>query len=161
MNGSALAPGLLFASLGLLLSFGASARVIVSSIISTLAVVLVISALPVDFGSPEAALTGCWIGVVATAACMHLRRPIGYRIAVPLCVNGGFWAALTMTASGKPIALVPDILWVLLALPGFRLVRRGNGIIVKVVGSWLAAAAVLSLGLNMTPTLGYEPDHME
>ena len=161
MNGSALAPGLLFASLGLLLSFSASRRVIVSSIISTLAITLVATALPIGFGSPEAALTGCWIGVIAAAACMHLRRPIGYRVAVPLCVNGGLWAALTIALSGKPIALVPDILWVLLAFPGTRLVSRGNGIIIKVVGTWLAVAAVLSLGLNMTATLGYEPDHME
>lgn len=161
MNGSALAPGLLFASLGLVLSFGASRRVIMSSIAAMLASALAAGAIAVGSGDPAAVLIACWISVLAAVACMHLPRPLGHRIAVPLCANGGLWAGLALGASGDRLALVPALLWAALCVPGAWLVRGGRGIVVKVAGSWLAAAAVLSLGLNMTPTLGYEADHIE
>lgn len=51
--------------------------------------------------------------------------------------------------------------WILLGLPGAWLVARKRGIFVKVAGSWLAAAAILGLGLGTVATLGNEPDHME
>jgi len=161
MNGSALAPGLLFASLGLFLSFGASRRVMMFSLAAMLAAALVAGVTPVGPQNLPEVLIGCWISLFAAVVCAYLPAPVGYRIAVPLCVNGGLWAGLALAASGDRLALVPAVLWAGLCVPGAWLVRGGRGIVVKVAGSWLAAAAILSLGLNMTPTLGYEPDHRE
>ncbi len=161
MNGSAIAPGLLFASLALALSFGASNRVIAISVVVLIATALAAGTSRIGSGFAGPVLAGCWISVPATVGCMFLSRPLGARITVPLCVNGGLWGGLAAAASARPIDLVPALFWVLLCLPATWLVARGQGIAIKVAGSWLAAAAVLSLGLNMTSTLGYQPDHME
>lgn len=169
MNGAALAPGLLFASLGLLLSFGGSRRSVAAGAI--LAIVAAIlggmsgpaANLAANFAASliETAVIGCWIGVVANVACMMVPRFAQRRLVLPLCVNAGLWAGLAAAASGSPADLIPAIAWMLLCVPGGWLVARGGGIALKIAGSWLAAAAILSLGLNMTPTLGYEPDHRE
>lgn len=159
MNGSAIAPGVLFASLGLALAFSASRRVLALGLAAVIAVAIGVVALAPRLVGPVPALAGCWIGVIAAAACIYLPRPVGLRLALPLCINGSLWAGLTIAGAGEPIRLATSLPWVLLCVPGAWLVERGHGIVVKVGGSWLAAAAVLSLGLNMVPTLGYEPDH--
>lgn len=161
MNGATLAPGLAFAAIGLALSFGRSRRVIASGCLVLLASALVAAAVGAGPDFADVAVLGCWISVMAAVACMYLPHPLGYRIAVPICVNAGIWAGLTTAASGRAFDVALALSWALLCWPGLWLVARGQGIVVKVAGSWLAAAAILSLGLNMTPTLGYEPDHME
>ena len=161
MNGSAFAPGLLFASLGLALAFSASRRIMATGLAATIAVATMAVALAPRFAEQTPVLAGCWIGVLAAAACMYWRRPIGARAALPLCANGGLWAGLTIAGTGEPVGLATSLPWALSCVPAARLVERGHGIVVKVGGSWLAAAAVLSLGLLTVPTLGFEPDHRE
>ena len=157
MNGGALAPGLLLASLGLTLSFAASKRVAASGLLLLLATALAAANLASGSSLGDLAAAGCWIGVLANAICMHLKRPLGYVVAAALCI----WAGLTIATSGQFSELVPALPWALLCLPGAWLVSNGRAVVVKVAGSWLAAVAILSLGLNMVPTLGFEPDHMK
>lgn len=159
MNGSAIAPGMLFASLGLALAFSASRRVLTLSLSGATAVAVATVAVSPTSAGPAPALTGCWISVLVAAACVYLPRQIGTRLALPICVNGSFWAGLTIAGAGEPLWLATSLPWLLLCVPGTWLVERGQAIVVRVGGSWLAAAAALSLGLNMVPTLGYEPDH--
>lgn len=159
MNG-ALAPALLCATVGLMLSFGASRRAVWSGVVATIAAAILASALPVAPDFQDSASTGCWIGVAVAAACMHLPRPFGLGTAVALGLAGGAWTGITVAAAGRPVAIAAAIL-VVIALPGASLVASSRGLFVKVAGSWLAAAAVLSLGLGMVPTLGSAPDHRE
>jgi hypothetical protein len=41
------------------------------------------------------------------------------------------------------------------------IVARKWGIGIKVACSWLIAIAALEIGLNLVPTPGYKPDHMD
>lgn len=161
MNGAGLAPALLIAAAGLALSFAASGRTRlwgVGALLATAAAVVWLK-LPETFSGP--ALLGCWISIVAAALAVHLPRGLGPSLCVALGMNAGVWAGLVAGASGGLGTLAPALPLALLCLPGGWLVARRWGIAVKVVLSWLAAAAVLSIGLGMTPTLGYEPDHRE
>lgn len=157
MNESVFAPALLCATIGLMLSFAESRVAIRSGVAATLAAAFIATLLPFGDAYRGIATTGCWVGVAVAAACMHLPRPLGRGAAIGLGVAGGASAGL---ASGEPLAS----LWaasVLTALPGAWFVAKGRGLFVKVVGSWLAAAALLSLGLGMVETLGNTPDHRE
>lgn len=161
MNGDVFAPAMLFASLGLVLAFSASRRALAVDLAFMTAFAAAAIPLAHGFANRVPTAVGCWIGVLAAAACLYLPRPIGARIARPLCASGGLWAGATIAGTGEPIGLAMSLPWVLLCVPGTWLVERGHGVVVKVVGSWLAAAAVLSLGLHSVPTLGFEPDHRE
>lgn len=161
MNGAALAPSLLFAALGLVLSFASSHRVIVWSLAAAVAAAGVAVAGPIDGTMIDALLVGCWISIIVTVFGVYLPRPPGMAITLSLSINAGVWAGLTVATSTSPSAIVPALGLALLCLPGAWLVRRDRGIAIKVAGSWLAAAAVLSLGLGTVSTLGYEPDHRE
>ena len=160
MNGAELAPGLLCAATGLALAFASTRRLLALGLAVLLASVLATSWTGVGAGMLETALAGCWISILGAALCVHLPRPLGAVAVLTLCCVGGVWAGLVVAAAGRPTILAASLPWALLCLPGASLVARGGGVAVKVVLSWLAAVAVLSLGLGMTPTLGYEPDHM-
>jgi hypothetical protein len=161
MSDGALAPALSIAAAGLALSFASSQRAQLWAVAALLASALAaaLPELPAAFAAP--ALVGCWFSVIAAAAAVHLRRGSGSGPALALAVNCGLWAGLVSGAEGGLSTLAPALPLALLCLPGGWLVARGRGIAVKVVLSWLAAAAVLSIGLGMAPTLGYEPDHRE
>ena len=160
MNGVELAPGVLFAATGLALSYAAHWRLLVLGLAVLLGAMFGAASLALGPAPIGAVLTACWIGVVGAALCVHLPARLGLAAVLALGLNAGVWGGLAVAAEGRPAVLVMTLPWTLLCLPGAVLVSRGRGVAVKVVLSWLAAAAVLSLGLNMTPTLGYEPDHM-
>lgn len=161
MNEGTLAPALLCATLGLTLSFSLSRRIVLAGVAASLTAAFVTAALPVGTAHAALAVKGCWLGVVAAVACMHLPRALGRGWVVALGLIAGSWAGATVAAAGQPFAIFAAAPWVLLCLPGTWLAANNRGIFVKVAGSWLAAAALLSLGLGMITTLGNEPDHME
>ena len=161
MNGSAIAPGLVIAAVALVLSFSSTKRVLGWGVAALVGSALVVAAAPIGPALAQPVLVGCWISVLAAAACVHLPRGSGPFVATILGLNGGIWAGLVVATSGQMADLRWALPWALLAFPGGWIVRRGWGLGIKVAVSWLAATAVLSLGLNMAPTLGYEPDHME
>lgn len=159
MNGESLAPGLVLAALGLALSDATSTRVFGAGVAALLASVIATALVPADPGLAEPALAACWLSVLVAAACVYLPDPLRLTGAVALCVSGGVWAGLVLASDGETSELSMALPWALTCLPGRWLAARGKGVVSKVVLSWLGAIAVLSLGLSMTPTLGYEPAH--
>lgn len=157
MNGALLAAGVLCAALGLVLAFAASRRALWSGLAVLAAASLLAAVAPVEGG--EAAVSACWGAVLAAAVFVHLPRK-GAAAIIGLCLVGGALAGLACGAEGRPQHLLAALPWALTAVPGAWLVATGRGLALKVGLSWLAAAAALSLGLHMTPTLGFEPDHM-
>ena len=161
MNGSGLAPALLMAATGLALSFASSKRALAWGLGALL--VAAAGAALVHPPQPLAgvSLAACWLSVVVLAASVHLPRGLGVAPSVLIGVNSGLWTGLVAGGAGGVPTLLAALPWSLLCVPGWWLVARRWGVAIKVVLSWLAAAAVLSIGLGLTPTLGYEPDHRE
>jgi hypothetical protein len=104
---------------------------------------------------------GLWLSVAATAALTIFSSVRQDLIAVPAAINAGLWAgalaAVSSTRSGLALALPLGLVFV----PGRWLAQKGYGIAVKVVASWIIAIAMLAFFVTLTPTAGYETDHME
>lgn len=160
MSGAAWAAGVLCAALGLALAFAGSARAVGAGLAALAGTAVLSSAVKADAALGELAVSACWAAVLGAAACVHLPRRPRVPVALALCVSGGTLCGLAVAGAGRPADLWGALPWALASLPGAWLVARGKGLILKVVLSWFAAAAALSLGLLMTPTLGFEPDHM-
>lgn len=157
----ALAIGLLLAALALAFAFTSTNRAAVAAFAALLGSAVLGWLSRIGPECAVAATTGCSIAVAAAAAFAYLPRRSGQWAAMVCGAGGGALAGLTLAASQQSLGASVVFLWLLLWLPARWLVARGQGIAVKVSLGWLAAAAVLSLGLNMAPTLGYEPEHME
>lgn len=127
-----------------------------------LAAALATSCLRVPPDWDDTVFLGCWVGVVAAAAAVHLPRGVGPRWAVPLSLNAGVWTGAVIAAAGMRSDLLKSLPLALLAYPGAWLVARKGSIIIKVMASWLIAVSVLALSLQWAPTTpGYKPDHMD
>jgi hypothetical protein len=151
---------LLFVALGLALAFAArSARV--ASLLALVATLAVFTFVPVPHAWLERVFLGCWIAVIATAACVHLRR-LGLFAALVLSVDAGIWASVVISLSGSRLDLLKALPCWLIIVPAAWVVRRYDSVPVKVVSSWVIAVAVLAITLQLLPvTPGYLPDHME
>lgn len=160
MNAGILPIALLFLAAALALSF-ASVRSAAAGVGATAAGALLLGLQP--FGSPELKwlFVGLWLSAIGTIGSIYLwaRMPLPMAIAVGL--NSGAWAGALAAGTSLRSQAVLAILILLLALPGHRLVRRGNGIVLKVVGGWVVAIATLAIFVSLTPTPGYKPDHMQ
>lgn len=160
MRGGALPPALLSAALGLALAYAPPrvryAGVLVLWIAAPLAAL--VSLAP---HWSEAVFLACWAGVILAAASVHVPRGLNPRLAIALAlVIAGLAGAVTAAAGTGPTLLLA-LPWVLLTIPAAWLIAHGRGIAVKIVSSWLIAIALLSAALPLTPTPGYEPDHLE
>jgi hypothetical protein len=110
----------------------------------------------------EGVFLGCWISVIATAACVHFVRGLKSWVALALSVNAGIWASAVVFLSGSRLDLLKALPCVLLFLPASWVVARYASIPVKVVSSWVIAVAILAAALQLLPvTPSYLPDHME
>ena len=159
MSGGAVAAGVLCAALGLLLGLTGSRRALWTGLGAVVLTAGPASLANLDPAAGEWAARACWAGALATAACAHLPGRVLPRLSLLLCLIGGGLAGAAASV-GTAYDIVAALPWALSALPGAWLTARGRGLVLKIVLSWLAAAAALSLGLLMTPTLGFEPDHM-
>ena len=160
MRGAILPDALLAAAFGFAASFsrpGVAAR----SAPVLIGVAVVTALLPIAGVNDDLAFTGCWLSVLATAALVHLKGGMGPILAMAVAVNDGVWAGLVTHLSEGSVALALALPAVLTVVPGRLLVRRGWGIGVKVVASWLIAIAFLEAALVLVPTPGYKPDHMD
>jgi ABC-type proline/glycine betaine transport system permease subunit len=160
MRGGVLPPALLFAALPFALGF-APRRALPAALDATLAAAVALYALPIPQALTEIVFVGYRASVMGTAAMVHLGSGIGLRLAVPLGINAGAWASATVAVSGVCADLVKALPVLLLVLPSQWLVAHRGGIAVKVVASWLVAAAILAATPATVPTPGYVPDHME
>lgn len=160
MRGGALPPALLSAALGLALAY-APPRARTAAVLA-LWIAAPLAAL-VSFAPrwEEALFLACWAGVILAAASVHLPRGLSTNLALTLALLIAVLAgAVTATAGSLP-ALLTALPWVLVTIPAAWLIAQGRGIAVKIVSSWLIAIALLSAALPLTPTPGYEPDHLE
>lgn len=160
MRGAALPDALLAASLGLALSYAAPK--VARQAAGVMAVVaLAIAFFPIAGLSDDTAFTGCWIGILLSAASVHLPKGPGPWASRALALNAGVWAGLVTHVEGGAMAAVMGLPLLLLAVAGQMVVKRGWGVAIKVACSWLIAIALLEMGLMLVPTPGYAPDHMD
>lgn len=161
MRGGVVPPALLFVALGLALAF-ASCRVRTLSVALLFFTVAVLSFFPVPRAWLEGVFLGCWLSVIITAACVHLRRGLAWWAAVALSLNAGIWACGVVSLSASRLDLLKALPCVLIALPASWVIARYASIPVKVLSSWVIAVAFLAASLQFLPvTPGYLPDHLE
>lgn len=159
MRGGLLPPALVCAALGLALSFARPRNLALALGLFGVSAVAAAAA-PCPPAPEDLLFTACWLTVLATAASVHLPRPIGSRGVAILSLNAGLWAGV-ISHFGGAHNLVAALPFVLLVAPGQGLRRRGWGVAVKVAASWLIAIAGLEALLVLVPTPGYQPDHMD
>ena len=160
MRGAVLPDAMLAASLGLVLSYAKPRQAAEAAGIMAI-VALGIAFMPLAGMSDDVAFTGCWIGILAAAASVHLPGGPGPWLARALAVHSGLWAGVVTHVQGGAMAVVMGLPLLLLVIPGQMVVKRNWGIAIKVACSWLIAIALLELGLMLVPTPGYAPDHMD
>ncbi|WP_443749807.1 hypothetical protein [Asticcacaulis solisilvae] len=160
MRGAVLPDALLAAAVGMALSFTPS-RTARNSAAVMAAVAVAVALIPLPGLSADIVFAGCWLSVAVIAASVHLKGGLNIIIAAVLAADAGLWQGLATHVSQGFVALGFALPVVLLVIPGRLLVRRGWGIGVKVVASWLIAIAALEFALNLVPTPGYKPDHMD
>ncbi len=155
-----LPPALLSAALGLALAYAPPrarvAAVLILWIVAPLAALLMLAP-----RWEEAVFLACWAGVILAAASVHLPRGLRTKPALALALAIAVLAGSVTAAAGTLPALLMALPWVLVTVPAAWLIAHGRGIAVKIVSSWLIAIALLSAALPLTPTPGYEPDHLE
>lgn len=155
-----LPPALLSAALGLALAYAPPrarvAAILILWIVAPLAALLMLAP-----RWEEAVFLACWAGVILAAASVHLPRGLRTKPALALALAIAVLAGSVTAAAGTLPALLMALPWVLVTVPAAWLIAHGRGIAVKIVSSWLIAIALLSAALPLTPTPGYEPDHLE
>lgn len=160
MRGGFLPPAILCAALGLALAFLPLRRALIAAALMA-AVAIAVFTIGVPAAWIEPIFIGCWLSAIACA--LLLLRPAQWPMTLSFAaaVNAGLWAGAVTSVAGRERDLVIALLCVLLLVPGSAIVARGWGIGLKVLGSWLTAVAILATMVSLTPTPGYEPDHME
>ena len=160
MNAGVLPMLLLCATIGLLLSFG-SQRVAWLGFAGMVASALILSLLTLPAEVSKQIFIGAWVSIIVTAAVTYLPPRLPSRWAIPLAINAGAWVGALASLSGRKRDLLLALPLGLIFVLGRWVVARGLGLGVKVVASWMIAIATLSIFVSMTPTPGYEPDHMQ
>lgn len=161
MRGGALPPALICAALGFALSF-APRRMLVACVMLLAVTAIATSRIKLGAAWDDAIFFGCWVGVIVTAAAVHLPGGPGPAMALALTLNAGVWTGETIAAAGAPIDLGKALPLVLLCFPGRWLIATNKAIAIKVVASWLVAVSILAATLSLVPvTPGYKPDHLE
>lgn len=160
MNGGILPILLMFATLGLMLS-RADARAAWLGFFGLAVAAGLMSQVPLDRSSTTAVLLGFWISLIASAALVFRPVELPDRWAIAAAINGGAWAGAFALLSQRQVGLAASLVVALLFVPGRLIVGRGLAIVCKVAASWMIAVATLAIFVSLTPTPGYQPDHME
>jgi hypothetical protein len=165
MRTAALPDALICAAVGLALSY-AGPKVARQGAVIMVATALLVAFVPMSGISDDLAFTGCWLSIIVAAASVHIPSGLLAHTRAAwlwrgLALNGGFWAGLITHVEGGAPAVIVGLPLILLFIPGQIFIRRNWGIAIKVACSWLIAIAVLEIGLNLVPTPGYQPDHMD
>ncbi|MGH8079493.1 MAG: hypothetical protein ACREP7_02885 [Lysobacter sp.] len=163
MSGVALIGALLCAVQGLALGFACAririAGMATTAVATTIGVTLNSSATSV----PLIALSiASMAAAIACAASMQLRALRSAHFALPLAFAIGACCGVSAATHGNAPEALRALPCLLLALPAAYCIRRGAGIAVKVVCSWLLAVTLLAASLPLLPvTPGYLPDHLQ
>lgn len=160
MNGGIVPSLMLCATLGLLLSF-TTQRIALTGVAGMTVIALIVSLVTLPAGLANPIFIGVWVSIILTAALTYLPIAVARRWAIPLAtvvgMLGGALTSLTDRKGDLMLALPASLLFI----PGRLIVARGYGLGIKIVASWMIAIALLSTFVSLTPTPGYEPDHME
>lgn len=161
MRGGITPPALLFASLGLALTFSPRSAW-APSLLALLSTLAALTFLPMPRAWLGGVFLGCWISVAATAGSVQLFHKVAFCAALILSINAGAWASAVAHLSGSRFDLLEALPCVLILWPASWVAARYGPIPLKVVSSWLIAIAALSSMLQFLPvTPGYLPDHLE
>ena len=160
MNGGALPYVLIFAAVGLALTF-AESRLAWRSIAGLALAALLFSFAPLPANLQQPVFIGFWLSVIGTAVLAVAAREFSHPLAIAAAVNDGAWAGALASVSESRAALAFALPISLLFLAGKWFMRRGYGIVPRVLSSWLIAVAALAMFVSLVPTPGYEADHME
>lgn len=160
MRGGFLPPAILVTTLALALAFLPRRRAMIS------AGLMAVVALSAWWANPparwiEPIFVGCWLSVIATAGLVHRPLELPPALFLVAAANSGLWAGAVTAVAGRARDLAIALPLVLLFVVGHTIVLRRWGIGLKVVASWLTAVAILATMVSLTPTPGYQPDHME
>ena len=160
MRGGTLPATLIFAALGLALAF-APPRTRAPALVLAAGAAFAGLAAATDPSFAELVYLYCWICIVAASASVHWRGGVPGWMAAVLAAACGAGAGMVLALTGRTVNLPLALAGALVIVPASWLVAAGKGIAVKVGSSWLIAIALLAAALPLTPTPGYEPDHME
>lgn len=160
MNGGIVPSILLCATLGLLLSFTIG-RVAWFAVVAMTAAAAVFAMLTMPESRTAAIFVSIWATIIAAAAVTYFPPAVAQRLALPVAVAAGMGVGSLASLSGRKSDLMLALPISLLFVPGRWVIARGYGLGPKVVASWMIAIAMLSTFVSLTPTPGYQPDHME
>ena len=160
MRGGFLPPAILVMTLALALAFLPLRRAIISAGLMTVVAMVAWWANP-PARWIEPIFVGCWLTVIATAGLVHRPLELPPTLFLAAAANAGLWAGAVTAVAGGARDLAIALPLVLLFVVGHAIVRRRWGIGLKVMASWLTAVAILATMVSLTPTPGYQPDHME
>lgn len=160
MNGGIVPLLLLCATMALLLSF-TSGRVAWAAAGVTSATASAIALVASPQGLATLVFAGVWSTIIIAAALTYFSPKVAQQWALPLAVAAGVGAGSLASLSGRKSDLFLALPISLLFVPGRSIVARGYGLTIKIVASWMIAIAMLSAFVSLTPTPGYQPDHME
>ena len=160
MNGGIIPALLLCATIALMLSF-TTGRVAWFSVAGMTATTAVLAQIALPQSLAAAIFVGVWATIIVAAALTYFPPAVAQRWALPLAVVAGAGIGALASISGRKGDLLLALPASLLFVPGRWIVARGYGLGIKIVASWMIAIALLSTFVSLTPTPGYEPDHME
>lgn len=160
MRGGFLPPAILVAMIALVLAFIPLRR---ASVAAGLMIAVALMAWWVGPSTRwlEPIFVGCWLSVIATASLLYRPERLPPWLFLAAAANAGLWAGAVTAVAGRGGDLAIALPIVLLFVVGHPVVLRHWGIGLKVVASWLAAVAILATMVSLTPTPGYQSDHME
>ncbi len=159
MNGGLVPSLLLGATIGLMLAYVLNRQAIIGLLGFGIAATVAF-AVPIDF-APNLVFAGLWLSMIAAAVLAYLPVARWSALALPICLNAGFWLGAGAGLSNNSLALLIGILASFILFPARLLARGRLNIALKVAASWMIAIASLSLFVTLIPTPGYKPDHME
>jgi hypothetical protein len=118
-------------------------------------------ALPILDGTGGLILGGFWLSTIACAALVLIPRAVPPAVAIVAALNAGTWFGGMASLNGTRLALPLALPLTLFFIPGRWFMYRQQGIVLKVLASWLIAVSALATFVSLVPTPGYVPDHME
>lgn len=104
---------------------------------------------------------GLWATTAILAGLVHLRSGLRGPATLIAALIAGVWVGSIAGLAGEPRSALLSLPAALLFLPSAWVRSLGYGIAIKVVSSWLVAISLLAAMVSLTPTPGYQQDHME
>lgn len=104
---------------------------------------------------------GLWGTTAILAGLVHVPGGLRGVAALVAALVAGMGLGLAATLAGGFRDVLFAIPAALLFLPSAWARKQGYGIAIKVMSSWIIAISLLAAMVSLTPTPGYQQDHME